>query len=134
LHLAAAAGETDVVKFLAEKWPEGTRVTDECQATPLSVMFGGGTFLVEQSSERISERDRSLNTPLHGAARAGQTDVVKFFVERHAIAFGGRTAEDGSSAVLGGTLVGGLGRTQQGWEDTVVGVSEGIMVQVVSTQ
>jgi ankyrin repeat protein len=44
-------------------------------------MFGGGTFLVEQSSERIGERDRSLNTPLHWAARAGQTDVVKFFVD-----------------------------------------------------
>jgi hypothetical protein len=78
LHLAAAAGETDVVKFLAEKWPEGTRVTDECQATPLCLAVG--RFWWNSRPERISERDRSLNTPLHGAARAGQTDVVKFFV------------------------------------------------------
>jgi ankyrin repeat protein len=55
LHHAALAGKIDVVKFLVERWPEGTRETND---------FG--------------------ETPLHMAAFVPQRniDVVRFLVER----------------------------------------------------
>jgi ankyrin repeat protein len=37
LHFAARAGKTDVMKFLVEPWPKGTRETNEHY---LSVTFG----------------------------------------------------------------------------------------------
>jgi ankyrin repeat protein len=87
LHLASGAGETDVVKFLVERWPEGTREKNERYATPLHLAAEAGKtevvrFLVERWPEGIWERDSILNTPLHLAARAGKTDVVRFLVDQ----------------------------------------------------
>jgi ankyrin repeat protein len=50
LHLAAAKGKIDAVKFLLDQWPEG-----------------------------IKERDNFLNTPLHSMVGVGNIDVVKFW-------------------------------------------------------
>jgi ankyrin repeat protein len=87
LHLAAAAGKIDVVKFLAERWPEGTRKTNERHSTPLHMAAMADKidvvrFLVEQWPEGMRERDGSLNTPLHHAASCGwKTEVMGLLVE-----------------------------------------------------
>jgi ankyrin repeat protein len=87
LHLASEAGKTDVVKFLVERWPEGTRETNERHATPLHLAAEAGKtevvrFLAERWPEGMRERDSILNTPLHLAAKAGNTDVVRFLVDQ----------------------------------------------------
>jgi hypothetical protein len=53
LHLAAAAGKTDVVKFLVEVWPEGMRKTNVYLDTPLHLAREVDVvkFLVEQWPE-----------------------------------------------------------------------------------
>jgi ankyrin repeat protein len=86
LHLAAAAGKTDVVKFLVKRWPEGIEAKNNDLFTPLhfaatAQMPDLVTFLVEQWPEGIQERSISLNTPLHWAAAAGPSTVVRFLWE-----------------------------------------------------
>jgi ankyrin repeat protein len=97
LHSAAEAGKTDVVRFLAERWPEGTRVTDyQNLQTPLHLAiwpFGeslqeaaqrnldSAQLLVEHGAD-VQARDHRGNTPLHMAAALGKLDMVRFLVGR----------------------------------------------------
>jgi ankyrin repeat protein len=86
LHLAAATGKTDVVKFLVKRWPEGIKAKDNALLTPLHLAATAQmpdlvTFLVEQWPEGIQERSTCLDTPLHWAAAAGPSTVVRFLAE-----------------------------------------------------
>jgi hypothetical protein len=72
LHMAAAEGKTDVVKFLVEQWPESMRYRNECLATPLHWAAAEGKtdvvkFFVERWPEGVAEGDDCANTPLHHA-------------------------------------------------------------------
>jgi ankyrin repeat protein len=88
LHFAAAVGKIDVVRFLLEVWPEGTREKDNYLNTPLhgAVDIGCGTelvgLLVEGCPEAIREKNRFGDTPLHLAARMPNTEVLRLLVER----------------------------------------------------
>jgi ankyrin repeat protein len=89
LHLAAAFGKIDVMRFLLERWPEGTRVGNDLGRTPLHVAaesrvgnIDAARLLVEQWPEGMKQRDIFSNTPLHVAAnydRGGQ--VVELLVQ-----------------------------------------------------
>jgi ankyrin repeat protein len=96
LHSAADAGKTDVVRFLAERWPEGMRVTNQDLQTPLHLAiwpFGeslqeaaqrnldSAQLLVEHGAD-VQARDHRGNTPLHMAAAAGKLDMVRLLVGR----------------------------------------------------
>jgi ankyrin repeat protein len=90
LHLAAnAVGNIDVVKFLVEQWPEGTRKISHHKATPLHCAVKCGPsevmkFLVEQWPEGVRARDLRWNTPLHHVAAAGRDtdrEMVGLFLE-----------------------------------------------------
>jgi ankyrin repeat protein len=88
LHFAAAVGMIDVVRFLLEVWPEGTREKDKHLNTPLNsaVALGWGTelvgLLVEGCPEAIREKNQIGDTPLHSAARMPNTEVLRLLVER----------------------------------------------------
>jgi ankyrin repeat protein len=88
LHFAAAMGETDVVRFLLQVWPEGARKKNSRLDTPLhgAVAIGCETelvgLLVEGCPEAIREKNRFGDTPLHLAARMSKTEVLRLLVER----------------------------------------------------
>jgi ankyrin repeat protein len=90
LHHAAASGKTDVMMFLLERWPQGTRKTNIFQETPLHFVIGYGwdktdavRLLLEQWPAGTRECDSNSNTPLHVAAAGGDRniDLVKLLVE-----------------------------------------------------
>jgi ankyrin repeat protein len=87
LHSAAAAGNTDVVKFLLERWPEGARARNENRETPLHLAAATGDvdvvrLLVEQWPEGLREVSCWLMTPLHYAVAHGRRiEAVEFLVK-----------------------------------------------------
>jgi ankyrin repeat protein len=90
LHEAARYGKTDVMTFLLERWPQGTRKTNIFQETPLHFAIGYGwektnavRLLLEQWPAGARECDSNSNTPLHVAAAGGDRniDLVKLLVE-----------------------------------------------------
>jgi ankyrin repeat protein len=104
LHLAAKRGWTEMVRLLVASWPEGVRKGNKNLDTPLHLVAGMGLkprglvrwgerprggpekadlvkFLVGYWPEGIKEKNKSLDTPLHLAAEAGDTETVRFLVE-----------------------------------------------------
>jgi ankyrin repeat protein len=81
LHLAAAAGKIDVVKFLVETWPEGMRAKEDGEHTPLHLAAMEAKtevvkFLVETWPAGLKEKNDYLETPLHLAALIGKPEVA----------------------------------------------------------
>jgi ankyrin repeat protein len=71
LHYAALAGKIDVVKFLVERWPEGTRETNDSGETPLHMAafvprrnIDVLRFLVERWPEGREALNNDQKTPL----------------------------------------------------------------------
>jgi ankyrin repeat protein len=87
-HLAAAVGNTDVLRLLMKLWPEGIRELNYPGDTPLHVAAEEGkadavSLLVEFWPDGIRAAEQQLykNTPLHNAAAKGGTDVVRLLME-----------------------------------------------------
>jgi ankyrin len=99
LHLAALMGNTDVVRLLVERWPNGMRVKNHRGNTPLHVAAQDGMvevvrILVERWPECMRVKNDRGSTPLHLAAMYTGKDfrpeapapmrmmeVVRFLVE-----------------------------------------------------
>jgi ankyrin repeat protein len=85
-HLAAQAGNTDVVRLLLERWPEGIRDKACGLRTPLHCAAEEGNtdmvrLLLESWPAGMREKDNLGFTPLRSAAYHGNTDVVRLLAE-----------------------------------------------------
>ena len=89
LHLAAANGHMDVVKYLIEKLcDKNARANDDL--TPLHYAASCGKldivkYLIEEVGVQMDVYHKLGGAPIHEAAQKGQLPVVQYFVERHNI-------------------------------------------------
>lgn len=85
LHYAALGNHTNVVKFLLEKGSNIFSRTSENDETILHLASSLElvSFLVEHGAD-IRARDVFYHTPLHSAAKNGQTDTINYLLDQGA--------------------------------------------------
>jgi len=79
LHLAAFNGNGDIAKLLLSK---GAEIGDKNKML-IAASYGGLLWLVHDMLDKgadVNARDTLQNTPLHGAAEAGKTEVAELLI------------------------------------------------------
>ncbi|MCY3974074.1 MAG: ankyrin repeat domain-containing protein [Simkaniaceae bacterium] len=86
LHLAAAGGPIDVVRWLVARKEVDPNLKSPHEVTPLHLAAAGGRtdvvqLLIKQGAE-INSEDGDRCTPLHTAADHGRVDVVRWLINQ----------------------------------------------------
>ena len=86
LHISAAYGQLDIVKYLCEIQKVNTEAKDEYIRTPFYITCKNGQldvvkYLFEIAKVNPETKDKDGSTPLHFASQKGHLDVVKYLFE-----------------------------------------------------